>query len=645
MLNRTTLIAGVGLAALFASPASGAPAQMVHSQIPAAVAQLGLPAVGRLPATQHLRMNFMLPPRDTNGLAKFLNEVQDPASPNLRHYLTPAQFNERFAPTAADYQAVLQFAQAHRLNPTRTVPGRTIVEVDGTVAEIEGALHVAMRLYNHPLEGRQFYAPDAEPTLELETPVAAISGLNNFTLPQIRAHAQDQIESAKLHASLGGQAKGVRGAHDGTGSYAAWEDLFMGTDFRHAFASDTPLTGSGQTVAVLEWDSFTPADISEYESTAGLPDVNVVEARVGVSANPDNGDLEVPLDIDMVMSIAPGVAEIAVIHGDDYDSILTEAADPTQGENFPLQIGCSIYGGADGNTPNCLARFAAQGQSFFYASGDIGAFPVEPSSGGVYIGGEGSTDTQPFMVSVGGTHLVMNNFGASYNTELVWGGSSGGYQTPLSIPSFQQRINLGALGGSTVYRNVPDVAAPADNILAFGTGTNGVQSTYNVNGTSCAAPLWAGFAALANEQAQADGKPSLGYATPIIYAAAQGPIYALAFHDVISGNNTNSRSPTLFYAANGYDLCTGWGSPNGQNLINALVNFASPMFVDFNYFGSPQNGRFETPFSTMAQGVSAVSNRGTIFIRTAGSSTETMTISKPMTITASDGPGTVGQTP
>jgi subtilase family serine protease len=239
----------------------------------------------------------------------------------------------------------------------------------------------------------------------------------------------------------------------------------------------------------------------------------------------------------------------------------------------------------------------------------------------------------------------MNNFGASYNTELVWGGSSGGYQTPLSIPSFQQRINLGALGGSTVYRNVPDVAAPADNILAFGTGTNGVQSTYNVNGTSCAAPLWAGFAALANEQAQADGKPSLGYATPIIYAAAQGPIYALAFHDVISGNNTNSRSPTLFYAANGYDLCTGWGSPNGQNLINALVNFASPMFVDFNYFGSPQNGRFETPFSTMAQGVSAVSNRGTIFIRTAGSSTETMTISKPMTITASDGPGTVGQTP
>jgi hypothetical protein len=345
----------------------------------------------------------------------------------------------------------------------------------------------------------------------------------------------------------------------------------------------------------------------------------------------------------MVMSIAPDVAEIAVIHGNDYDSILTEAADPTQGENFPFQIGCSIFGGADDNTPTCLARFAAQGQSFFYASGDIGAFPVEPSSGGVYISGEGSTDTQPFMVSVGGTHLVMNNNGASYNSELVWGGSSGGYQTPLAIPSFQKLINMGALGGSTVYRNVPDVAAPADNILAFCTGTNRSQLMYNVDGTSCAAPLWAGFASLANEQSQADGKPTLGYATPVIYAVAQGPSYTVAFHDVTSGNDTNSRSPNLFYAANGYDLCTGWGSPNGQNLINGLVNFASPIFVDFNYTGSPQNGRFETPFSTLAQGVSAVSNRGTIFIKTAGTSPETLTISKPLSITASDGAATVGQ--
>ncbi|HWY32749.1 MAG TPA: S53 family serine peptidase, partial [Candidatus Acidoferrum sp.] len=620
-----------------------APTQTLRTHMPAIVARFHLPAVGRLSATQHLRLNIMLPLRDTNGLVQFVKDVQNPASANFRHYLTPAQFNERFAPTEADYQTIIQFARTHHFTVTRTVPGRSLIEIDGAVADIERALHVALRLYNHPLEGRQFYAPDTEPTLELETPVVAITGLNNFTLPRTRARAQDQIELSKLRARLAGHSKGVSGVHNGTGSYTAWEDLFMGTDFRHSFASDTSLTGNGQTVAVLEWDSFTPADISEYESVAGLPNVNVVEARVGVSANPENGDLEVPLDIDMVMAIAPDVAEIAVIHGYNYDSILTEAADPTQGENFPFQIGCSIFGGADDNTPTCLARFAAQGQSFFYASGDIGAFPVEPSSGGVYISGEGSTDTQPFMVSVGGTHLVMNNNGASYNSELVWGGSSGGYQTPLAIPSFQQLINMGALGGSTVYRNVPDVAAPADNILVFCTGTNGSQSTYNVNGTSCAAPLWAGFASLANEQSQADGKPTIGYATPVIYAVAQGPSYAVAFHDVTSGNNTNSRSPNLFYAAKGYDLCTGWGSPNGENLINGLVNFASPIFVDFNYSGSPQNGRFETPFSTLAQGVSAVSNRGTIFIKTAGTSPETLTISKPMTITASDGAATVGQ--
>lgn len=643
MMNRLQIIAGVALAVLLTASAPAAPTQTLHTRMPDIVAHFHLSAVGRLPATQHLRLNIMLPLRDTNGLMQFVKDVQNPSSANFHHFLTPAQFDERFAPTEADYQTVIQFAKTHHFTVTRTVPGRSLIEIDGAVADIEQAFHVALRLYNHPLEGRQFYAPDTEPTLELETSVVAISGLNNFTLPQIRARAQDQIELSKLRARLAGDSKGLSGVHNGTGSYTTWEDLFMGNDFRHSFASDTTLTGNGQTVAVLEWDGFTPADISEYESAAGLPNVNVVEARVGVSANPDNGDLEVPLDIDMVMSIAPDVAEIAVIHGDDYDSILTEAADPTQGENFPFQIGCSIFGGADDNTPTCLARFAAQGQSFFYASGDIGAFPVEPSSGGVYIKGEGSTDTQPFMVSVGGTHLVMNNNGASYNSELVWGGSSGGYQTPLAIPSFQQLINMGALGGSTVYRNVPDVAAPADNILAFCTGTNGSQLMYNVSGTSCAAPLWAGFTSLANEQSQGEGKPTIGYATPVIYAVAQGPSYALAFHDITSGNNTNSRSPNLFYAANGYDLCTGWGSPNGQNLISGLVNFASPIFVDFNYSGSPQNGRFETPFSSLAQGVSAVSNRGTIFIKTAGTSPETLTISKPLSITASDGAATVGQ--
>ena len=632
-------------------PVPGAEKQTVRGHVPLAVTRLNLQPVGRLPAADHLHLDIMLPPRNGGALGELLQQLHDPASTNFHRYLTPEQYNERFAPTEADYDAAIRFARAHGLTVTGTVPGRTIVEVDGAVVDIEKALRVTLRSYEHPSEARRFFAPDVEPSLDLEAAVVAISGLDNYVLPHSRVRVRDQKGVAGRNADSGFPAKaGSIGTHDGSGSFTNWENLFMGSDFRHAFVPDTGLEGSGQSVGVMEWNSFTPADIATYKSTAGLPDVPVVEVEVGAGTirNINNGDGEVPLDIDMVISMAPGVAKVIVYHGGGYDAMLTEAADPTQGEGRPLQIGCSICTGSDNNTSNCLARLAAQGQSFFYASGDNGAWPVEPSGpGGSYVNGQFSTDTQPYMVQVGGTELVMNGHGTSWKAETVWGGSAGGYQTPLAIPPFQRWINLGAIGGSASYRNVPDVAMPADNILVFCTDTNGSQGTYNTSGTSCAAPLWAGFAALVNQQAASQGQPSIGYANPALYAIAQAS-YASCFHDMVVGNNTNSSSPTRYYAASGFDLCTGWGSPRGWNLINALAGFGGPVFVDFNYTGPASNGSYDGPgsygypFKTLAAGVAGVSSGGTIFIKTAGTSAETMTISKPMTITASDGAATVG---
>ena len=111
------------------------------------------------------------------------------------------------------------------------------------------------------------------------------------------------------------------------------------------------------------------------------------------------------------------------------------------------------------------------------------------------------------------------------------------------------------------------MALTADNVyVAYGDG-----SSAEFGGTSCATPLWAAFIALVNQQAAANGKPSVGFINPAIYAIAAGSSYATCFHDVTTGNNTWSSSPNLFYATNGYDLCTGLGTPNGQNLIKALA--------------------------------------------------------------------------
>jgi subtilase family serine protease len=172
---------------------------------------------------------------------------------------------------------------------------------------------------------------------------------------------------------------------------------------------------------------------------------------------------------------------------------------------------------------------------------------------------------------------------------------------------------------------------------------------WNMKGTSAAAPLWAGFVALANQQAKAQGKPSVGFLNPALYDIATGPLYATCFHDITNGNNTwtNTRfglytSGNVYYAVPGYDLCTGWGTPAGTALIDALAGFAGSIFVDFNYVGSVEKGTYDLPFKTLAAGTKAVSPGGTIFIKTAGSSSETMTISKPMTITVSDGAATIG---
>jgi len=98
------------------------------------------------------------------------------------------------------------------------------------------------------------------------------------------------------------------------------------------------------------------------------------------------------------------------------------------------------------------------------------------------------------------------------------------------------------------------------------------QTTCTANeygGTSFAAPLWAGYIALANQQAVGDGSPTLGFINPAIYSIGVSSSYGTDFHDVTSGTSGS------YSAVTGYDLVTGWGSPNGSSLINALVGVST----------------------------------------------------------------------
>ena len=104
----------------FAAIAQPNQTQPLQGHVPAAVARLT--AVGRLEATRELKLAIGLPLRNKEGLTNLLQRIYDPASPDFHHYLTPAQFAEKFGPTEEDYGAVRAFANANGLKVTATHP-------------------------------------------------------------------------------------------------------------------------------------------------------------------------------------------------------------------------------------------------------------------------------------------------------------------------------------------------------------------------------------------------------------------------------------------------------------------------------------------------------------------------------------------
>ncbi len=86
-----------------------------------------------------------------------LQELYQPANAHFRHYLTADQFASSFGPSEEDYQAVVDFAKAHGLMVKGTHPNRTLLDVSGSVADIEKAFHIKMRLYQHPSRGAHFF--------------------------------------------------------------------------------------------------------------------------------------------------------------------------------------------------------------------------------------------------------------------------------------------------------------------------------------------------------------------------------------------------------------------------------------------------------------------------------------------------------
>src|ERR1035437_7117581 len=256
--------------------------------------------------------------------------------------------------------------------------------------------------------------------------------------------------------------------------------------------------------------------------------------------------------------MAPGLASLVVYIGSTDTAILSAM---TTHDPLPTTIGCSWgWTPADPGTLDLyFKRMAAQGQNFFAASGDYSTWT---SSGNA----EAWPADDAYVVSVGGTDLTTAGAGGPWQSETAWADSGGGISPDqIAIPSWQQSsgvINSGNKG-STTYRNGPDVSANAN--FTFYVCADQTACTANEYGwTSVAAPMWAGYMALVNQQAALNGNARLGFINPAIYWFGVAG-YSTDFHDITSGTSGH------YSAVPGYDLVTGWGSPNGTGLIGALA--------------------------------------------------------------------------
>lgn len=527
--------------------------------------------VGRMPESQSMTLNVVLPLTNQAGLNEFLRELYDPNSPTYHHYLTPTQFTALYGPSVADYNATVAYLKANGFTVIGGSRDGMNIIIRGPVSSVESAFHVTMSTYRHPSESRNFYSPDREPTTSLSFELWHVSGMDNYSIP----HAMLVKKSDYARAHGMSEKDVVPYATTGSGPSAS----FLGSDMRAAYYGSGSLTGAGQNLGLLEYYGTDLTDLTTYftnaHQTNNVPVTLLSTDGTSTSCVYKSGcdDTEQTLDMTQAIGMAPGLASLTMYIGSTDTAII---AAMTTHSPLPTTIGCSW--GWTPDDPSTLdpyfEKMAAQGQNFFAASGDDStwssrneAWPADDAN----------------VVSVGGTDLTTSSAAGPWASETAWSDSGGGISPDkIAIPSWQQLSGVinSSNKGSTTYRNGPDVAANA-NFTFYVCADQTTCTANEYGGTSFATPMWAAYIALVNQQLVANGQSTIGFLDPTIYAQNVTSSYSADFHDITSGTSGS------YSAVTGYDLVTGWGSPN-SGLIAALTGSSSTT-PSFSLSASPSS--------------------------------------------------------
>jgi kumamolisin len=540
--------------------------------------------------TRAIDIQLGLQLRNRAELEQLIRRVSTPSSPEYGHYLTPAQFNAQFGPSAAQVNEATGFLRANGLQVTSAVASSTIVDARGTVAQVEGALHTSIGRF-HDRAGNDFFANDTEPALpaSLAAFVTGIQGLNN----RYQRH----------HAAV------LPRVCPPTCASTPYTPTQIRQAYQLSAAPLTNLTGTGQTLGLLELDSFWQGNINGFTTTYGLPaitpTVQTVDSGSG-ALNSSGGQVEVELDIEVMHAIAPA-ASIQVFEAPNTDPGLIDAYGcmvnpsgnatcPNRGSGLISYTNSTSWGLCETlqltSTTNAMASIfsqaATQGQSFFAASGDTGS---DDCGNSTTLNPSKSVDSPAsdlHMTGVGGTRLLLNTDN-TYNSETAWPpraanptwGSGGGYSTLNARPVWQTGPGVDVSTGAK--RQVPDISLDADPVTGYSiytcnpapcTSGGGLKS---IGGTSAGAPAWAAFTAIYNQYAACQGQPKLGFANPVLYPFGVTPPTFTPFNDITTGDNVAGNPAGGYNAGAGYDKVTGLGTLRASDLAQDLAGTSTPV--------------------------------------------------------------------
>ncbi len=591
------------------APRASAQSAVVTRHVPQIVQNGQAKYVARLDGSETLRLALQLPSRNQDQLDALLADLYNPKSPNYHKWLSSQEFDIRFGPTREDFNALVSWAQAKGLTVTFQATNGRLIEAEASVETVNRVFHVVESKFHDSVLNRDFHAPDREPTTDLPFALLAVDGLEDSE-PKVNHHRKDPNAGIPATIAAPVSTRGTLGLSTVTRGLATTGDLtpvagpvavgspksggvvkpnllgsgpngaYLPSDIRAAYYGTGNLTGAGQTVGIFSFDGYLTSDLALFYSATGtstsVPVNNVLVGTFTGGCVLDNPcyDGEQILDIVNVQGMAPGLSQILFYENNtSANVILNQMAS----DNTAKVISSSWSGGGFGTSSDTyFQKMAAQGQSYLNATGDFGGF---------WKGNYLAPSLDPYITEVGGTDLTTASAGGAWSSEFGWSSAGGGFwitgmsaSGKYTIPTWQSQAGVvtATNNASTLYRNSPDIAAEAD--FDNPTVSNG-SLLLGYGGTSYATPRMAGYIALANQQAALNGQTTLGFLNPSLYTAglAQQGGGTAYYHDSTSGSNPGINSSTYaaggptYYSVAGYDLVTGWGSPNGTALLNYLA--------------------------------------------------------------------------